>query len=161
MHSIVPVPMLKLIPVSCTFYVSIAKATYCPPLPSRVITSLTGTIGGSNSPTAFVPTHHCIGRCSLLAHIQSCPGLPDMSDITISGMPCSRTQVRFHSLALRLSCPLSYTYTSLLAFDVPRTQYWWLARSYQTGFPPAMYPSPNWRTHPICSIFNAFIILYL
>lgn len=27
----------------------------------------------SDSSTALVPTHHCIGRCSLLAHIQSCP----------------------------------------------------------------------------------------
>lgn len=84
---------------SCASYVSSAKATYCPPLPSRVITSFIGTMGESDSSMAFVHTHHCIGRYSLLAHVQNHPGLPGTLDISISGMPCSRTPVCFHSLA--------------------------------------------------------------
>src|SRR5699024_8697187 len=85
---------------SCAFYVLSAKATYCSPLPSRVITSFIGTMGESDSSVVFVRTHHCIGRYSLLAHVQNHPGLPGTLDITISGMPCSRTPVCFHSLAL-------------------------------------------------------------
>src|SRR5699024_11863056 len=76
---------------SCAFYVLSAKATYCSPLPSRVITSFIGTMGESDSSVVFVRTHHCIGRYSLLAHVQNHPGLPGTLDITISGMPCSRT----------------------------------------------------------------------
>ena len=53
----------------------------------------------SDSSMVFVHTHHCIGRYSLLSHVQNHPGLPGMSNITISGMPCSRTPVCFHSLA--------------------------------------------------------------
>lgn len=90
------------ISASCAFYVSIAKATYCPSLPSRVITSFTGTMDESDSSTVFVRFHHCIGRYSLLAPVQNCPGLPGMPDITISGMPCSRTPVCFHNLALTI-----------------------------------------------------------
>ena len=87
---------------SCAFYVLIAKATYCPSLPSRVITSFIGTMDESDSSTVFVCTHHCISRYSLLAHVQNCPGLPGMSNITISGMPCSGTPVCFHNLALTI-----------------------------------------------------------
>ena len=85
---------------SCAFYILSAKATYCPPLSSRDITSFIGTMGESDSSMVFARTHHCLGRYSLLAHVQNHPGLPGTLDITISGMPCSRTPVRFHSLAL-------------------------------------------------------------
>lgn len=85
---------------SCAFYVLIAKATYCPSLPSSVITAFHGTIDESDSSMVFVHTHHCIDRYSLLSHVQNHPGLPGISNITISGMPCSRTPVCFHSLAL-------------------------------------------------------------
>ena len=85
---------------SCAFYVLLTKSTYCPFLPSRVITTFIGTMNESDSSTVFVCTHHCIGLYSLLSHVQNRPGLPGMSNITISGMPCSRTPVRFHSLAL-------------------------------------------------------------
>ena len=67
---------------------------------SRDITSFIGTMGESDSSMVFARTHHCLGRYSLLAHVQNHPGLPGTLDITISGMPCSRTPVRFHSLAL-------------------------------------------------------------
>src|SRR5699024_12642223 len=76
-----------------------------PPSPSLpaalpIFTSFIGTMGESDSSVVFVRTHHCIGRYSLLAHVQNHPGLPGTLDITISGMPCSRTPVCFHSLAL-------------------------------------------------------------
>ena len=76
------------------------NATYCPSLPSSVITAFFGTMDESDSSMVFVCTHHCIDRYSLLSHVQNHPGLPGMSNITISGMPCSRTPVCFHSLAL-------------------------------------------------------------
>ena len=85
---------------SCALYVLIAEATYCPSLPSSVITAFISTMDESGSSMVFVHTHHCIGRYSLLAHVQNHPGLPGTLDITISGMPCSRTPVCFHSLAL-------------------------------------------------------------
>lgn len=86
----------------------IAKATYCLPLPSEVITSFTSTMGGFDFSIVFIPTHHCIGRCSLLAHVQNYPGFTGMSNITLSGMPCSQTPVCSHSLALATNpcwCP--------------------------------------------------------
>ena len=85
---------------SCALPVLSAEATYCPPFPSRVIASFIGTMGESDSSMAFVHTRHCIGRYSLLAHVQNHPGLPGTLDITISCMPCSRTPVCFHSLVL-------------------------------------------------------------
>ena len=65
------------------------------PLPPKLLPE-------SDSSTVSVCTHHRIGRYSLLAHIQNYPAFPDVQDITISGMLCSRTSVCFHNLSLTL-----------------------------------------------------------
>ena len=75
---------------------------YCPPLSSGVITTFFGTMSGSDSSVAIVCTHHCIGRYSLpqFFFLRSHSGLPGMTNITMSGVPCSWTPVCFPGLAV-------------------------------------------------------------
>ena len=75
---------------------------YCPPLSSGVITTFFGTMSGSDSSVAIVCTHHCIGRYSLPQFFspRSHSGLPGMTNITMSGVPCSWTPVCFPGLAV-------------------------------------------------------------
>ena len=48
-----------------------------------------------------------------------------------------------------------------LAFGAPRTRYWRLARSYQTGFPPVLYSAPNWRTPPVVFIIPCLFMVQI
>ena len=75
---------------------------YCPPLSSGVITTFFGTMSGSDSSVAIVCTHHCIGRYSLPQFFspRSHSGLPGITNITMSGVPCSWTPVCFPGLAV-------------------------------------------------------------
>ena len=75
---------------------------YCPPLSSGVITTFFGTMSRSDSSVAIVCTHHCIGRYSLpqFFFLRSHSGLPGMTNITMSGVPCSWTPACFPGLAV-------------------------------------------------------------